>query len=73
MGKSLIMALTSCRWTAEHHNLLISGPTGVGKNFLACALGQKAYLEGYSASYIEGAAPMRAKWSRPEGTAAIKK
>ncbi|CAO0824851.1 hypothetical protein DFAR_950025 [Desulfarculales bacterium] len=32
MDKSLIMALASCRWIAEHHNLLISEPTGVGKN-----------------------------------------
>lgn len=51
MDKSLIMALASCRWIAEHHNLLISGPTGVGKSFIACALGHKACLEGYSVSY----------------------
>ena len=51
MDKSLIMALASCRWIAEHHNLLISGPTGVGKSFVACALGHKACLEGYSVSY----------------------
>jgi DNA replication protein DnaC len=51
MDKSLIMALASCRWIAEHHNLLISGPTGVGKSFVACALGHKACLEGCSVSY----------------------
>ncbi|CAO0819639.1 hypothetical protein DFAR_1040026 [Desulfarculales bacterium] len=50
MDKSLIMALTSYRWIAEHHNLLISRPTGVDKSFLACALGHKAGLEGYSVS-----------------------
>ncbi|CAO0820708.1 hypothetical protein DFAR_1830022 [Desulfarculales bacterium] len=47
MDKSFIMALASCRWTAEHHNLLLSGPTGGGKSFLACVLGHKACLEGY--------------------------
>ncbi|CAO0823100.1 hypothetical protein DFAR_3470004 [Desulfarculales bacterium] len=45
------MALASCRWIVENHNLLISGPTGVGKSFLAYALGHEACLEGYSVSY----------------------
>ncbi len=51
LDKSLIMALASCRWIAERNNLLITGPTGVGKSYLACALGHKACLEGYSVSY----------------------
>ncbi|CAO0822999.1 hypothetical protein DFAR_3420009 [Desulfarculales bacterium] len=71
MDKALIMALTSYRWIAEHYNLLISEPTGVGKSFLACVLGHKACLEGYSVSY-KRVQPPYAKWSRPEGTAAIK-
>ncbi|CAO0824263.1 hypothetical protein DFAR_550009 [Desulfarculales bacterium] len=59
MDKSLIIALTSCRWAAGHHNLLTSGPTGVSKSFLACVLGYKACLEGYSVSYKRGLAPLR--------------
>jgi len=34
--------LASCRWIGEHLNVLISGATGVGKSYLACALGQAA-------------------------------
>ncbi|CAO0820350.1 hypothetical protein DFAR_1540001 [Desulfarculales bacterium] len=45
------MALASCRWIAEHHNLFTNRLTGVGKSFLACALCHKACLEGYSVSY----------------------
>ncbi|CAO0824327.1 hypothetical protein DFAR_570040 [Desulfarculales bacterium] len=66
MDKSLIMALASCRWIAEHHNLLIRGPIGVGKSFLACVLGHKACLEGASRSPTRGYQPSCAKWSRPE-------
>lgn len=51
LDKSMIMGLSSCRWVEEHHNVLITGPTGVGKSFLACALAQKACREGYRAQY----------------------
>lgn len=33
-------------WTARHENLLISGPTGLGKSWIACALGHKACRDG---------------------------
>jgi DNA replication protein DnaC len=52
LDKSLITSLSSCRWIAEHHNLFVTGPTGVGKSFIACALSQKACREGYSALYF---------------------
>lgn len=51
LDKSLMLSLSSCEWIKEHHNLLITGPTGIGKTWLACALAQKACREGYSALY----------------------
>ncbi|CAO0821364.1 hypothetical protein DFAR_220011 [Desulfarculales bacterium] len=71
MDKSLIMALASCRWIAERHNLFISGPTGVGKSFLACVLGHKACLEGATRSPTRECQPSCAQWSRSEGTVVI--
>jgi DNA replication protein DnaC len=52
LEKSLILSLASCNWIRKHQNLLISGPTGVGKTFLACAFAQKACREGFRTFYI---------------------
>lgn len=51
LDKSLILSLAGCQWIQRHHNAIITGPTGVGKTYLACALGQKACREGYSVIY----------------------
>jgi len=50
--KSVLMNLTSCNWIRNHQNLLISGPTGVGKTFLACAIAQKACRDGFRTLYL---------------------
>jgi DNA replication protein DnaC len=52
LDKSLIAQLSSCRWVDQHHNILITGPTGCGKTFLACALAHKACREGYTVRYL---------------------
>src|SRR5690606_24813541 len=51
LDESLVLDLASCSWIARHHNLVITGPTGVGKTYLACALAHKACREGYKALY----------------------
>lgn len=52
LDKSLILDLSQCQWIKRQLNLLITGPTGVGKTWIACALAQKACREGYTAHYL---------------------
>jgi len=52
LDKSLIASLSGCRWIKEHLNVIITGATGVGKSFIACALGHRACMEGYRTSYF---------------------
>ena len=52
LDKSLLLALAGCQWIHEHHNVIITGPTGVGKSYLACALAHKACREGLRALYL---------------------
>jgi len=51
LDKSLIRQLASCRWVAEHQNVLITGATGTGKSFIGCALAHQACRQGYRALY----------------------
>ena len=51
LDRTLMKKLSTCDWIKEHHNLVFTGPTGVGKSYLACALAHKACLEGYSSLY----------------------
>jgi len=52
LDKSLILDLSQCQWIKRHLNIMITGPTGVGKTWIACALAQKACREGYRALYL---------------------
>jgi DNA replication protein DnaC len=51
LDKSLMMSLASCSFVRKAQNVILTGPTGVGKTYLSCALVHKACLEGYSALY----------------------
>ena len=51
LDKAVIMQLASCRWIREHQNVIIAGATGVGKSYLACALGVQACRKGYKTIY----------------------
>jgi DNA replication protein DnaC len=52
LDKSVVRSLAQAGWVANHHNLLISGPTGAGKSFLACALTHAAVRRGHTALYV---------------------
>jgi DNA replication protein DnaC len=51
LDKALFQELATGRWIAEHRSLLVTGPCGVGKSWLSCALAQKACRDGYTVHY----------------------
>lgn len=52
LDRSLVLNLASSQWIREHDNVLISGATGTGKSYLACAFGHSACRHGLSTRYF---------------------
>ena len=52
LDRSLVTALAGCDWLRHGHNVLITGATGVGKTWLACALAQQAARAGFTVLYV---------------------
>jgi DNA replication protein DnaC len=51
LDKALVRQLATGRWIEAHHNVVLTGATGVGKTYVACALGQQACRQGYRVLY----------------------
>lgn len=51
IDRALLTKLATCSWIDEHLNVVITGATGVGKTYLACALGHKACRKGLRVLY----------------------
>jgi len=51
LQQSQMASLLLCDWIKKAQNLLVTGPCGSGKTYIACALGSQACLKGYSAKY----------------------
>ncbi len=51
LDRALFLKLAACDWIAERRNLLVTGASGLGKSWLACALGHKACRENMSVLY----------------------
>jgi DNA replication protein DnaC len=52
LDRAVVMGLAQASWVASHHNVLITGATGCGKSFLACALANSAIRQGHTALYV---------------------
>jgi DNA replication protein DnaC len=52
LDKSLMARLAQCHWLREHLNVLITGPTGIGNTWIACALAQQACRQGFTPLYL---------------------
>lgn len=51
LTKAVIRPLASSRWVTAHENVIITGLTGVGKSYVACALGNRACRDGFTVLY----------------------
>ncbi|MFO8073599.1 MAG: IS21-like element helper ATPase IstB [Polyangia bacterium] len=52
LDRSVMQRLATCKWVANREHVIITGKTGLGKTWLACALANKACRKGYSALYV---------------------
>lgn len=52
LDRATVLSLAESHWVAAHRNVLVTGPTGVGKTFLACALAHSAIRRGHTALYL---------------------
>lgn len=52
LNKSLITRLATCEYITEHRNLFITGATGSGKSYMACAFGMEACKQYYTTKYV---------------------
>jgi len=51
LDKTLVRTLASCKWVHEHQTVIVTGATGTGKTYFACALTQQACRKGFRAMY----------------------
>ena len=52
LNRQQVLSLGSCGWIQERHHVVITGPTGIGKSFLACAFAERACRRGFTARYV---------------------
>lgn len=52
LDRQQVLSLGNCGFIQSRHNLLITGPTGIGKSYLACAFVERACRRGYNAAYV---------------------
>ncbi|MFQ5745256.1 MAG: IS21-like element helper ATPase IstB [Acidobacteriota bacterium] len=51
LNRQVVLSLGTGTWITEHHNLIVTGPTGIGKSFLSCAFVEAACRQGFTGTY----------------------
>lgn len=51
LEKNLLLRFSEKQWIERHQNILVTGPTGIGKSFLVSALGNQACIHGFKTGY----------------------
>jgi len=52
LDRQAVLSLGNCGYVQSRHNLVVTGPTGIGKSYLACAFVERACRRGYKAGYV---------------------
>lgn len=69
LDKNQLLRLASCQFLEKQENIIITGPTGVGKSYLASALGHQGCMKGYKVLYYNSAKLFtQLKMSRADGS-----
>jgi DNA replication protein DnaC len=52
LARDVVLSLGNGAWIRDHYNLLVTGPTGIGKSWLTCAFVESACRHGFAATYV---------------------
>ncbi len=59
LDKSVMRTLSTCQWIRDHHNIIITGPTGAGKSYISCALAHRAMYRRLYRHVLKGPEALR--------------